>query len=80
MCYLRHHIAFVCRWMLHVIFLSSLYFICCGLHGWMSTTLSYRFYVPTDKSILNVGVYRISCLRRLMVKPVFLQVITSCNL
>jgi len=38
------------------------------------------FCVPTDKSFLYMGVYRVSCLRRHMVKPVFLQVITSCNL
>ena len=38
------------------------------------------FCVPTDKSFLYVVVYHVSCFRRLMVKPVFLQVITSCNL
>jgi len=46
----------------------------------MSTTNSYVFCVPTDKYFLCVGVYCVSCFRRLMVKPVFLQVITSCNL
>ena len=38
------------------------------------------FCVPTHKSFLYVGVCCVSCFRRLMVKPVFLQVITSCNL
>ena len=43
----------------HIIFFCSLYFNCYGLRAWMSTTLSYRFYVPTDKSFRYVGVYRV---------------------
>jgi len=38
------------------------------------------FCVPTDKYFLYMGVYHVSCLRRLLVKLVFLQVITSCNI
>jgi len=37
-CCPRHHMIFVC----------SFNFNCCGLRGWMSTTLSYRFvFLPT---------------------------------
>ena len=83
MCYLRHHIAFVCRWMLHVTARDlSLFFLFQLLwFTWLDVYHAFlSFCVPTDKSFLYVGVYRVSCLRRLMVKPVFLQVITSCNL
>jgi len=49
--------------------------------SWLEVYYAFlSFCVPTDKSFLYVGVYRVSCFRRLMVKPVFLQVITSCNL
>jgi len=41
----------------HMIFLCSLYFNCYGLRAWMSTTLSYRFYVPTDKSCLGYSFF-----------------------
>jgi len=57
MCYLRHHIAFVCRRMLHVtardlslfFIFQLLWFACLDVyHAFLLFLCSYRFCVPTN--------------------------------